>query len=187
MFKIIWILRQLHLNEANRSGLPVEVAALVVVVLSEAASFVGMETTSDPGCSDPAWLVAIVTSSVVCSVVAPSEAGFVGTIMASVVPNTAGFVGATTALRKKKPKKQMTYFVKVPSPNHKLYIKTSLFSYYSDSIIVWKYDNSWQIRVYTCMRPDRLTLRYKVDKLSCFSSPVQSLQNLRQEVSTTLR
>lgn len=185
MFKIIWILRQLHLNEANRSGLPVEVAALVVVVLSEAASFVGMETTSDPGCSDPAWLVAIVTSSVVCSVVAPSEAGFVGTIMASVVPKTAGFVGATTALRKNQ---QMTYFVNFPSPNHKLYIKTSSFFYYSDSIPVCKCDNSWQIRrVYTCLRPDQLTLRYKVDKLSCFSSPVQSLQNLRQEVSTTLR
>lgn len=163
MFKIIRILRQLHLNEANRSGLPVAVAALVVVVvLSEAASFVGMETTSDPGCSDPAWLVAIVTSSVVCSVVAPSEAGFVGTIMASVVPKTAGFVGATTALRKNQ---QMTYFVKVPSPNHKLYIKTSLFSFITQiqfaCVNVTILDRFAEFT--TCLRTDQLTLRYKVD------------------------
>ena len=85
----------------GRCGLPVAVEALVVVVLSAAAGFVGMETTSDPGCSDPASLVAMLTSSVVCSVVAPSEAGFVGTTMASVVPDRAGLVGATTALRKK--------------------------------------------------------------------------------------
>lgn len=54
--------------------------------------------------------------------------------------------GCHNSFKKKKPKKQMTYFVKVPSPNHKLYIKTSLFFYYSDSIRVCKCDNSWQIR-----------------------------------------